>query len=106
MWAGADSVQQAWSFVLLGLLKKEVNKKLCGWYKFLTLTGAQCPVVVALYYETGAHWVKQGEATNEVGAPRGPSAHEDCSAGARLTRVSASVAAQVNQLVINSIFSF
>jgi hypothetical protein len=106
MWAGVDSVQGAWSFELLRLLNKEVNKQLRGWYKFLTLTGAQCPVVMALYYETGAHRVKQGEPTNAAGAPLGPSAHEDCSAGVRLTRVSAWVAALINQVVINSALLF
>jgi hypothetical protein len=102
MWAGVDVVRRAWSFEFLGLLNKEASKQLSGWCKFfLTLKGVQRPAVVALYYETGAHRVKECEPTNEAGAALRPSVLKDGSVGACLTQVSGSVAAQVHQLVIN-----
>jgi hypothetical protein len=101
MWAGVGVVRQAWSFELLGMLNKEANKQWSVWCKFLTLKCLQRPAVVALYYETGAHRVKECEPTNEAGAALRPSALKDGSVGACLTQVSGSVAAQVPQLVIN-----
>jgi hypothetical protein len=106
MWAGVDVVRRAWSFEFLGLLNKEASKQLSGWCKFLTLKGVQRPAVVALYYETGAHRVKECEPTKEAGAALRPSALKDGSVGARLTRVSAQVAAIINEVVINSSLLF